>query len=530
MGDGEPNGRMQGILALAGGACVVLGFPPFSFFPPLLILGPLLLLRALRGATPRRAALLGALFGSVVQGGGFPWLAGTVTRFYGVVPGPEQAPSPAAAFWLGIGAFLVWWLLSSFAWVLFSVGVVAGPRDRRARLLWVPLLWVAIEAFYPRIFPWALGAGFVGWGWTAQGAWLLGVEGLSAFALLLAELGARDPAEARGEGRAFLPALRGGRGLALALLLLLLIFGAWRHGGAPTGPEVTARIGYVQGGISLERRHSRSAEEQLSLLAEVVDRTRGLAGRSPDLVVWAEGILPGVRREEWFREWVRLKVGVPVAVGGLRAVRGDPRIWNRLFVALDGAGERVYGYDKVDRLAFGEYFPLRGPLTAIGVPIPAATIAAGEERGTFPVGGIAVGPSICFEGILPATALELRERGAQLHLNVTEDLWYGESGAPHQHLALTRMRAIEAGLPLLRVTNAGVSVLTDSRGRVLQRSPLGTDFADVLEVSVPESPEPRSILARTLVSLQPLSALVLLFWAIRGAQVRFRGGVKRGAD
>lgn len=81
MGDGEPNGRMQGILALAGGACVVLGFPPFSFFPPLLILGPLLLLRALRGATPRRAALLGALFGSVVQGGGFPWLAGTVTRF-----------------------------------------------------------------------------------------------------------------------------------------------------------------------------------------------------------------------------------------------------------------------------------------------------------------------------------------------------------------------------------------------------------------------------------------------------------------
>jgi len=92
------------------------------------------------------------------------------------------------------------------------------------------------------------------------------------------------------------------------------------------------------------------------------------------------------------------------------------------------------------------------------------------------------------------------------------------------------MRAIEAGLPLLRVTNAGVSVLTDSRGRVLQRSPLGTDFADVLEVSVPESPEPRSILARALVSLRPLSALVLLFWAIRGAQVRFRGGVKRGAE
>ena len=523
MAENTPDGLKRAVLATLGGTAVVLGFPPFTFFPPLLVIGPALLLVALRGVRIRRALWLGALFGGVIQAGGFSWLAGTVTRFYGTVPHPDRAPSESAAFWLGIGAFIVWWLGSTFAWSLFAAAASRRPRRPWIALLWPVLLWMTIEALYPRVFPWCLGAGFIGWGATAQGAWYLGVEGLSGFALLLASLlanGWLERAEGRDPRRHF--------AAAAALAVLLLGLGGIRATGEPDGETDTIRLGYVQAGISLARRHAHDRSVDLGVRREIEERTAALiAAEDPDLVVWSEGMFPGFVSVELFRAWVAQEIRHPFVIGGLGVEHRSADIHNRLFIALDADAARFLTYDKIDRVPFGEYFPARGFLESIGVPLPPAPVAAGSGRIAFEVEGVPIGPSICFEGILPGTADSLREVGARLHLNVTEDLWYGNSGAPHQHLALTRMRAIEAGLPLVRVTNGGITVATDSRGRTLAEVPLEEQRSGVFELEVPRRLESRPWTSRLARHVPWVWVPILVGLALERARRRSPGRISK---
>jgi apolipoprotein N-acyltransferase len=80
---------------------------------------------------------------------------------------------------------------------------------------------------------------------------------------------------------------------------------------------------------------------------------------------------------------------------------------------------------------------------------------------------------ICYEAIFPEIARESVDFGAQLLVNITNDSWYGFSSAPYQHLAISRMRAIETGRYLVRAANTGVSAFIDPVGRELARIPVG---------------------------------------------------------
>jgi len=119
------------------------------------------------------------------------------------------------------------------------------------------------------------------------------------------------------------------------------------------------------------------------------------------------------------------------------------------------------------------------------------------------------GVSICFEGILSATGDDLQGDRAQLHVNITEDLWYGRSSAPTQHLALVALRAVESGVPVTRVANGGVSASIDGFGRILESVPLGTKEIGVFEVRVPTVAPSRSF-GRIFSSLFPWLAPMAL--------------------
>ncbi len=79
---------------------------------------------------------------------------------------------------------------------------------------------------------------------------------------------------------------------------------------------------------------------------------------------------------------------------------------------------------------------------------------------------LAYSPSICYEIIYPDFVRGARKKGARMLVNITNDGWFGRSNAPYQHANITRFRAIEAGIPIARCSNAGISVFYDARGRV----------------------------------------------------------------
>jgi apolipoprotein N-acyltransferase len=98
-----------------------------------------------------------------------------------------------------------------------------------------------------------------------------------------------------------------------------------------------------------------------------------------------------------------------------------------------------------------------------------------------------VSPLVCYEVIFPGAVTPPGERPDWL-LNITNDAWYGEWAGPRQHLAISRFRSIEEGLPMLRAAGTGISAIIDAHGRVV--SELGLGHRGVVDGPLPAPIDP----------------------------------------
>ena len=190
-----------------------------------------------------------------------------------------------------------------------------------------------------------------------------------------------------------------------------------------------------------------------------------------DLIIWPETAIPGyLRRVPYYLEGLKKEADASdtdVLLGVF--VRDDKtrRYYNSM-VTLDGQK-----YLKRHLVPLGEYFPLRPLLGffAQWVNIPMSDIDSGEDvQPLIAAAGQKIGLSICFEDAFDRSVLlDLPE--ATLLVNVSNDAWFEDSSQPWQHHQIARMRALESGRVLLRVTNTGVSSVIDRDGKVLNIAP-----------------------------------------------------------
>ena len=135
-------------------------------------------------------------------------------------------------------------------------------------------------------------------------------------------------------------------------------------------------------------------------------------------------------------------------------------------------------------MPFGEYVPLRDWLPIDRIVAGRGDFTAGPGPRTLRLPGLpSFSPLICYEAIFPGVAVDASDRPDWI-LNISNDAWFGVSAGPHQHLASSRMRAIEEGLPLIRATNTGITVAFDPFGRELQR--LDLDRRGTLDLRLPK--------------------------------------------
>ena len=348
------------------------------------------------------------------------------------------------------------------------------------------------------IFPWNLG---YPWLWARLPAFQLaeyvGFEGLSILTLFLnlALLLAWEHRKVR-KG-AF---LLGGT----AAFLLLLNGAGWVAGKAQPTPDATARILVVQGNIGNQEKVS--AETRGLYREEILRRyfrlTReGLArteGRAPDFAVWPETAFPdrlaAGRPDEGhsggLSNFVRSR-GTALVTGALGRDAASGKPTNSMaFLDRDG-GMADKPYDKVHLLIFGEYFPLsdRFPVLREWFPFT-ADFARGPGPETRRIGGLIVGPQICYEGLFPGFSRSLADQGAQVFVNVTNDSWFGTSAEPRQHLFMTLARGIEFRRPVVRATNTGISAAMLADGTLLDLSPLHAEWTGLYEIPYRKAPHP----------------------------------------
>ena len=184
-----------------------------------------------------------------------------------------------------------------------------------------------------------------------------------------------------------------------------------------------------------------------------------------------------------------------VVTGALRAnpAPAPPaQIWNSI-EAVDHDGAIRAGYDKAHLVPFGEYVPLRDVLPLKKITPGTIDLSAGPGPRTIALPGLpGFAPLVCYEAIFPGAVADPAARPSWI-LNVTNDAWYGRTSGPFQHFAIARTRAIEEGLPLVRVANNGVSGVVDPVGRIVART--GLDAIGYADIALPAA-GPRTLYGR----------------------------------
>lgn len=212
-------------------------------------------------------------------------------------------------------------------------------------------------------------------------------------------------------------------------------------------------------------------------IVQVLERTtRQAASMRPDLILWPEASTPfSVREDPGVRAWAEQLVAavkVPLLLGSVTVEDEgtSQETWYNSALLIDpSAGIRPDVYSKRHLVPFGEYVPFRPLLSWIGKFVPLVEdVAPGSDPAPLVLAlrsqAIAVGPLICYEDIFPSLARGSVRAGADALVVLTNNGWFGESGAAAQHAAHSVLRAVETRRPVLRIGNAGWSGWIDEYG------------------------------------------------------------------
>ncbi len=416
-------------------------------------------------ATPWQGFLL-------AYGCGILWYLGTCYWVYGTMKQYGGVPAPIAALILILAA-----MHEALYHGLFGllVAVVAGRdgSERRA-LAAAPFLWVVAEFALTRIsaFPWEL----LGYAQTANPALtrlatLTGVYGLSWEIMLVNSVFAAAFLVARERRRWLLLAASGAAAILQA--------GQWIVP-PPAAADHTALL--VQQNVPIQANWTRDYFE--NTLRDLISRSVKAAedARSvgkADLIVWPESPSPFYTSDPLFQNAVGVMARqaqtwvVAGSIGVEPAMHGgqESRVFNSAAL-VNPQGEWVGRYDKVHLVPFGEYLPFPRLFSfAGGLTKEVGEFSRGTSHSPLDAGSRRLGVFICYESIFPDEVRQFAAQGAQVFVNISNDGWYGDSGAWKQHLQQTEMRAIENDRWVLLTTNTGLTAAIDPVGRVVAQLP-----------------------------------------------------------
>lgn len=482
-------------VALCAGLGLALSFP-LPGYTGLALVGPGLLLAASVGLSPLQAFRVGYAAGLVLFLTSLRWLLDI----------PETAGAVAA--WLALSAYCavypaLWvlactWLADAFIESPADAAPPAGFQRqhftfgawKKSLHRWVQWSWwtrfrwilgsAAVWVFLEMVRGWLLG----GFPWNLLGsafyqtlpliqlaAWT-GIYGLS-FLAVWASLSLTSAMMAivfRSDSRwSWTGELR------VPLLLILVLAGVGvRRFMTPDERQGSVRLALIQPSIPQTLIWDPGAAT--NRFEQILQLSRQALQEPVDVLVWPEGSLPRISREDYERmlQLTRSK-GVKWILGSDEPESDGTewRVYNSAFlIGKNGALEATYRKRRL--VIFGEYVPFERFLPFLRHLTPiGSSFSEGDRPVIFDLGegkGRSA-PVICFEDVFPHGARTHVSRDTDFLLELTNDGWFGEGSAQWQHLAAAVFRAVENGVPVVRCTNTGVTCWIDRHG--IRRQTLG---------------------------------------------------------
>jgi apolipoprotein N-acyltransferase len=436
------------IIALIAGMLLPLSFAPFHYYP-LAIISLALLFISWQGVSAAQAALRGFLFGLGFFGVGVSWVYVAIHDF-------GNASLPLAVLLTGL---FVAFLSSYLAFIGWAVKKISGDILSNVDFVFLlPLAWLIFEYFkgwFLTGFPWLeVGAGQIDGplsGYTS----IIGVLGVSLLTALSAGLLAA--------------AWQAKRISLLISVIVIWTVGYFLKPVLWTLPiDKAIKVTIVQGNIPQQIKWD--PEQLFKTLA--IYHARSEQHWDSDLIVWPENAVPVFYQQvkEFYLDPLAelaqanqtdILVGLPV--------RNEAK--NQYYNSMMSLGAQQGFYYKSHLVPFGDYVPLewlRGIIAFFDLPM--SSFSAGPVSGQLlHAADQLIGTSICYEDAFSREVLRTVPE-ASLLVNATNNAWYGDSFAPHQHLQISQNRALETGRPIIRATTNGVSAFIDFKGNIQKQT------------------------------------------------------------
>lgn len=475
----------QAGLAFVLGILATLAWSPFDTFP-VYVIGLALVYALIRQAsTAKRAFWLGFAFFMGLHGFGLYWIANALLVFGDQFKWLVPLAVLVIPLYLAVFAAAACWLWARLTLKARQTQAPSAWQQATHALLFASLF---MGAEYLRgalffAFPWNV-PGYIWAGWDAplQSTAFVGIYGLSWLTVaVISCLGSGD------------------RRLGAAACVVGLVIT-----GAGYGRLSATETQYHDIYIRLVQPNVPQALKWRPDLAETHLRTlEALSGQDTDiekpldLVIWPESATSISLADEMdyvYRAYIMhsLPLTAKLITGAVRykLLPGEesPVAFNSLLIVDRDAA--VTGlYDKHRLVPFGEYVPFRDylPLEAVAGGKQDFRPGPPPEPMLVSEGGLSIAPYICYEAIFSGFFAPEHRHETDVLMNLTNDAWYGRSAGPHQHLAISKVRAVEEGKPMIRVANTGISAVFDGYGRLLAALPLETQ--GVLDHALPKSAE-----------------------------------------
>lgn len=479
-------GWRRALVAFLAGGAAALSHPPFDFFAICFISFPVLVW----------------LLDSAAAQAGEGWLRRSLKSF-----------SIGWLFGFGYFAAGLWWTGNAllveadlFAWALplavfglpAALAIFYGAATLIARMLWSDgIARIAALAFSFGVAEWLRTVVLTGFPWNAIGQAAMPIPLLMQSVSVTGMIGMNALAVFVFAAPAALAARQGARiamAIAAGLMALHVGFGAWRLQSADPAPETLVQVRIVQPSISQTQKWDAQMRDRIfATYLEMSARPPTEEGAAPQLIVWPETAVPFIlsERPDALTAFADLLQDGQTLLAGAVRLEGSgsdqPSRYYNSVVALNPEGEIYDAGDKIRLVPFGEYLPLSEWLTRIGLQRLVHSVSdfspGAQRRSIETTQGVRVLPFICYEIIFPGIA-GYGTADTDVLLNITNDAWFGDTPGPYQHFRQAQIRAVEAGLPLIRAANNGISGVIDAYGRV--KDAFGINTVGVMDVAVPK--------------------------------------------
>ena len=442
------SGLKGNMIALIAGAILPLAFSPFHCYP-LAVVSLVLLFASWQNGTIKQAAWRGFLFGIGMFGVGVSWVYVAIHDF-------GQASVFLAAL---LTALFVGFLALYLAALAYLLKRITGPILTSFDLiLLLPVAWIIFEwfkAWFLTGFPWLeIGISQID-GPLAGYTPFIGALGVSWLVALTAGL--------------ILTIMQTRRWWLISLVIAIWVGGSVLQTHTATSPKgEPIKVSLIQGNIPQEIKWN--PEQLFKTLALYQARTE--QNWDSDLVIWPENAVTVFHHQakELFLDPLAelARDNETDILLGLPVMQQDSRHYFNSMMVL---GDEEAFYHKRHLVPFGDYVPLawlRGLIEFFDLPM-SSFIAGDDGQALLRAAGHDIGVSICYEDTFSNEVLDTVPE-ASLLVNATNNAWYGDSFAPHQHLQISRNRALETGRPVLRATTNGISALIDFDGQLIKQS------------------------------------------------------------